>query len=110
MLIAFVLVPLNLAYGSSYDRAACNGLDKGVHGTLPVASQAACEGGYAGLFDLSGNLWEWEDSCDNQADASLLCHSRGGSYLNADSELACNSVSDDRPDLVASIGIRCCAE
>src|SRR5262249_40663852 len=51
-------------YGDTYDPRACNGLEYGA-GTgpqLPVGSLSSCTGGFAGLFDMSGNVSEWEDS------------------------------------------------
>ena len=48
-------------YGGSFTPGQYNGgTDSGV--TEPVHDRATCEGGYAGVFDLSGNAREWEDS------------------------------------------------
>src|SRR5207237_731201 len=49
-------------YGNIYDGNACNGSDntrggKGAH-ALAVGSLRSCEGAAAGLFDMSGNVWE----------------------------------------------------
>jgi formylglycine-generating enzyme required for sulfatase activity len=56
---------------------------------LPVASVPSCEGGYAGLFDMVGNVAEFIDSClppDPGCPADLgghqcdLCVLVGGSF------------------------------
>lgn len=40
-----------------------------------VATRVACSGPYSGLFDMSGNAEEWEDSCAAQGDG---CRVRSG--------------------------------
>jgi formylglycine-generating enzyme required for sulfatase activity len=64
-------------YDGTYRPEACNGFNgpNGCHhdpgvpaGTCalaPVGSYSQCQGvrGFAGVFDLSGNAFEWEDSC-----------------------------------------------
>lgn len=93
-------------YGGTYDAAACNGMDAEHDGTVEVASLPGCEGGYAGLFDMSGNVYEWTDACADGA-----CLIRGGSYDKPADDMACNGShtmdgpSGHREDL----GVRCCA-
>src|SRR5262249_49659164 len=50
-------------YGSQYEPTACNGPDLDAGAPLPVKSSPHCEGGYSGLFDMSGNVAEWIDAC-----------------------------------------------
>ena len=61
-------------------------------GTLvPVASLPGCQGGYPGVFDMSGNVEEVEDSCDDAG----TCYSRGGSFVDdpALAETRCDNLS-----------------
>lgn len=98
-------------YGNTYDPEACNGHARdGGSGPVPVGSLRTCEGGYAGVFDLSGNLWEWEDGCtDGGPDGT--CVVRGGSYA-AVNQGACNTTSSVRRDRGSAndITIRCCSD
>ena len=67
-------------YGDSYDGSACNGVDHTPSGVANVGSVASCVGGYSQLRDMSGNVREFEDACD-ESDAgpkSGVCHARGG--------------------------------
>jgi formylglycine-generating enzyme required for sulfatase activity len=94
-------------YGNSYDPAACNG--EGSTGTIVSGSKTTCEGGYPGLFDMSGNVGEWEDACDTATPRH--CRVRGGSFgASTSTDLACNA---DRTELETSyfpnVGFRCCA-
>jgi formylglycine-generating enzyme required for sulfatase activity len=54
-------------YGDIYEPKTCNGWDASFsHTTVEVATLASCQPstpGYAGVYDLSGNVTEWEDSC-----------------------------------------------
>jgi hypothetical protein len=106
--------PGRYPYGFLYDAGACNGADKGVNIALPVGSLATCEGSFPGLFDMSGNVEEFEDCCSTTADASISqCRVRGGSYTDpGENFVRCdwNSyfldvVSDDEVT-----GFRCCKD
>ena len=49
-----------------------------------MGTVSKCVGGYAGVFDLSGNVFELEDSCNSlDAGATAKGVSRGGSYASA---------------------------
>jgi formylglycine-generating enzyme len=100
-------------YGSTYQEQTCNGHDHGVGVTVAVGSLSGCESsvtGYTGVYDLSGNLWEWEDSCDTNTGNSDICRIRGGSFdLNGD-ELRCDHGNDSYGyTAVSDLGFRCCA-
>jgi formylglycine-generating enzyme required for sulfatase activity len=105
-------------YGDSFQIDACIGVDSPQTRAAPVPT-ASCQGGYEGVYDMSGNLAEWEDSCSASAGASDLCANRGGSYLSSDTafpSLRCNSNLSGNPKSKTSrrdlrsqeVGFRCC--
>lgn len=94
-------------YGNTYDGVTCNGADLGQAEKIP-AGEVTCQGSYPGLFDMSGNVWEWEDACQNDTSASL-CRIRGGSYLNGAPNLRCDTDSSaSRLEGHPTVGFRCC--
>ena len=109
------------AQGDTYDGTACVGADHGADRPTAVPT-ASCQGGYDGVFDLSGNVSEWENSCAASSSFSDQCLYRGGSYLDLDTgtspTLLCNSGSATTPKSVSKarstrskeIGFRCCAD
>jgi sulfatase modifying factor 1 len=107
---------LKYPYGASYDAAVCNGLDTWggdpiVAKSMPAGSESACVGGYPGLYDMSGNLWEWENSCSGKVGETDTCHARGGSFWSTGNVMRCNFSSDrNRSNVARNIGFRCCAD
>ena len=96
-------------YGNNYDGSACNGADFG-RGTLAPAGTPTCEGGFPGLFDMSGNAWEWEHACDGALGQSDKCRLRSGEWTNPSGFLRCDygGFYIGRDFATQSIGIRCC--
>jgi len=103
-------------YGPSPLPEACNG---GEHSGMPraivaVGTTPGCEGGFPGIFDLLGNVHEWEDACypfTGTGTRADKCWFRGGSYHDLDN--SCTTafeVSRDYVDYLCDIGFRCCAD
>jgi formylglycine-generating enzyme len=112
-------------YGPTYVATTCIGSDfegdpnpasKGAPEN--VASATDCVGGYAGLHDMSGNVWEWENSCQPPQPAQMpqndQCHDRGGSFWETDrTQLTCTAAGPaghTRSYQNKNIGFRCCAD
>ena len=111
-------------YGDTYQSQYCNGIDYGSISTVATASLANCVGGYTGLYDMSGNVSEWENACDDTGAADDQCLHRGGDLFDADvlggtgRTLSCNSsaAGDATPSPATErrdtrhryIGFRCC--
>lgn len=97
-------------YGDTYQPDTCDGRDYGVNDLIAVATATGCEGGYPGLYDMSGNAREWEASCEADSGADDLCHVRGGSFKQEWSALACgDEYSLQRNDADSRTGFRCCS-
>lgn len=115
---------LRYPYGGIQQPTACNTGENDAGRTLPVASKPACAGGFAGVNDMIGNVWEWFDGpCvppDAGGDAAAAdsgpqkeeCIVKGGSYAITGSNLGCASdgrgAARDRRAL--DVGIRCCSD
>jgi formylglycine-generating enzyme len=105
-------------YGNTYAPEGCvtkDYYDGGTGTTLEVGSLSSCEGGYPGLLDMNGNVWEWEDSCSevDGGDAAVTpCRRRGGAFddtLSCARCATCGSATRARNSRSAALGIRCCA-
>jgi formylglycine-generating enzyme required for sulfatase activity len=98
-------------YGNTYDGQACNGEAYGAGATVSVGTLPTCQS-YAGIFDLSGNVVEWEDSCDFHVGSDDFCRSRGGSFAAASAApLRCDHSNSARRNFVYDKqGFRCCAD
>jgi formylglycine-generating enzyme len=111
-------------YAGGYQAEACVDLYCPVAFPLETGSTPTCEGGYAHVLDLSGNVSEWEDSCSASTGGSDLCVHRGGSFLDADDtspSVRCDSADANHPETLApaqrerqsrsrTVGFRCCWE
>jgi formylglycine-generating enzyme required for sulfatase activity len=98
-------------YGATFDPNACWG--PGQHKADYVARHPGCQGGFQGIFDMSGNVWEWTDTCDPPASNNDFCRTMGGAFDAAGGdELACsiNYRNWSRTTSAANIGFRCCLD
>lgn len=82
-----------------------------------VKSRANCHSpspGYQSVFDMSGNVAEWEDSCEKSAqagDANDACRTRGGSIKDERDDTQCAAVPASalvRGTVSPTVGFRCC--
>jgi hypothetical protein len=99
-------------YGDVYDANACNDVDysgPANSAPAPVASTTGCIGGYAGLYDMSGNVTELEDSCDGATGSNDRCRVRGGAAGANEGRCDDSSMVTQRGDNGIS-GFRCCAD
>ena len=101
-------------YGNTYSPTLCNG--EGYDAGQTVPSVATCQGGYPGAFDMSGNVFEWEDSCAPAVNGGTLsgatdyCHTRGGAFDQNSTTLRCDDGTlFSRQSQGADIGFRCCS-
>ncbi len=97
------------AYGNTFDGPTCNVSDGG---RAPVGSFPNCVGGYPSLFDMTGNVAEWTDSCSHEAGADAatdFCRMRGGSYESAATSTCKRDGGDVRSATLEKVGFRCCA-
>jgi sulfatase modifying factor 1 len=115
--------PYGATNNDTYDGGACIGGDSTAIRPTAVPT-TSCQGGYDGLFDMSGNVSEWEDSCTGNTGLTDQCLYRGGSYLDFNTtegtapSLQCNSgngataksVSKARSTRDKEIGFRCCLD
>ncbi|MBI5534458.1 MAG: SUMF1/EgtB/PvdO family nonheme iron enzyme [Deltaproteobacteria bacterium] len=93
-------------YGAGYVAGTCT---DSASASSAVGSKAACEGGFPGIFDMSGNVSEWEYSC-NGTNVNSRCRLRGGSYADTGAAVACAAAADDkRLTRSPTIGLRCCS-
>jgi formylglycine-generating enzyme required for sulfatase activity len=84
-----------------------------INTTVPVGSMPSCQSsvaGYAGIFDIIGNLWEWEDNCQAKAGASDLCYPRGISFRMGAAAPTCDYyIYQNRNQSDPETGFRCCS-
>jgi formylglycine-generating enzyme len=100
-------------YGNVFEPEPCNDGRRWdwAEGDWPT-TQESCEGGFPGLFDMSGNAQEWENGCAEPPDPTwpvwqegdLLCRVRSRPGLEDD--MRCNS--DYLSPRAYYAGIRCC--
>jgi formylglycine-generating enzyme required for sulfatase activity len=99
-------------YGNTYSRTTCGGGGAGAGSDIgPVQVRPGCVGGYPGIYDMSGSVWEWNDVCED-ATPGGSCHVYGGAFDSLMStELACKGERNwTRTAGAGNIGIRCCED
>ena len=94
-------------YGDSPESGRCNGAEReDGSGVVPTGSFLECEGGFPGLFDMSGNVAEWTSGC-----AGFECDVLGGSFIESSESNSClteSATSSFYSD--SAIGFRCCLD
>jgi sulfatase modifying factor 1 len=92
-------------YGNTFDATACSNAM-----LSRVDSFPGCVGAYPGVSDMSGNVWEWTDTCAS-SDPTAFCDALGGAFDSQTSELTCVSERNwTRTSGAGNIGIRCCLD
>lgn len=89
------------------------------NGNFTAYEHVDCQGGVGGVYQMRGNVAEWENSCEsNEPDAE--CQLRGGSYAaeNDQTLLRCSAKrslqrvpplpAPGEVDPLADVGFRCC--
>jgi formylglycine-generating enzyme required for sulfatase activity len=98
-------------YGNTYSATACNGYGYGGGAPIAVGSEAGgCVGGYGGIHDMSGNVLEWEDSCDGTTGQNDTCLLRGGDPFSSAIVLSCGVAAGDSRSGKYHLGFRCCGD
>ena len=102
-------------YGTTVQPTTCNTEapdGSASPGVVPVGSLAACVGGLPGLYDMSGNVEEWIDSCEGDGGSPKdICHEGGDCFNYASTGIGrCDGNDTDERDFTGTdVGIRCCA-
>jgi formylglycine-generating enzyme required for sulfatase activity len=98
-------------YGTSYDARRCNGVDNVPPQLFEVKWFKDCQGHEPGLFDMSGNVYEWIDVCESVTGASDSCRTAGGAFNSPSYELACDFRAVlPRNNTTPNVGFRCCTD
>ena len=113
------------SYGDNFNPDACplRLEGGGFVSTAPAGSTSSCEGGYPGLFDLSGSLWEWTNACSVTANARAclamggaatvlpdqIAQAEGAGRCSLDSTILLDTLTPSEVDW-PEIGARCCAD
>lgn len=95
-------------YGNIYEPRTCNGNNLwdggGTEAAMPTGSMVGCQGGYTGLFDMSGNVREWVSTRIDGGYPVL-----GGAYLSGPVGLMCdNTYGSGQGSVNDGMGFRCC--
>jgi sulfatase modifying factor 1 len=98
-------------YGLTFQDWACATADNPTtSGVSHVRGNWGCQGGFDELWDMSGNVAEWEDSCNGEG-AIAKCRLRGGTAASLGEATRCQTdVSAFRSETEDQWGIRCCAD
>jgi RNA polymerase sigma-70 factor, ECF subfamily len=107
-------------YGNEYVPGLCNAraYPEPPRALQPVGSFSGCQSsvpGFEGVFDLSGNVWEWVDNCSFNADGTVSgCRPRGGSTAGGDNGTSGADCNANNPVTFVpptwTNGFRCCSQ
>jgi hypothetical protein len=96
----------NYPYPGGYMLGRC--VDRQYQAPRQVGATTGCVGGYTGIFDMSGNVDEWENQCATGFGGDQ-CGARGGNYNDQGNVLTCASVvTRNRTFRSSTVGFRCC--
>ena len=110
---------LRYPYGGIQVPTACNTGENDAGRTVVVKSKTGCQGGFPGVYDMVGNLWEWFDGPCPPPDGGLDagpekagCLLKGGSYAVTGMNLGCstNGLGATRDTRSTEVGFRCCSD
>lgn len=104
---------LKYPYGPAYQAGHCNDAFASTK-PVPVATNAGCEGGYSGVFDMSGNVSEWLDcGCEFEGTdpTTTKVYIGGGAYHATGDDLDCTpNNTTPMGGFRKDVGVRCCYE
>jgi formylglycine-generating enzyme required for sulfatase activity len=108
---------VKFTYGNTYQGNYCNMDLFGAPSSIQVGTAPACHGAslpYSYLYDMNGNVAEWQSACNGTAGAADTCAARGGSWLSSNSPDPTRAgdcvaaPTSARSRRSSQIGFRCC--
>jgi len=102
-------------YGTTPSATACNGAERDAGTIVDVGSLTMCVGGVPGLFDMSGNVDEWDDGCSAATGKMDCCDTRGGGFHDIETPCGIGDTippscpGRTRSDAHGDVGFRCCS-
>ena len=100
-------IGLPYPYGNSYDERACNTGEMGLGRRVVVGTMLQCEGGFEGLFDMTGNVAEWINAYTIDTNYVVM----GGDYVTPGAKCSTfqeQAYTNSYPSAYDRIGFRCC--
>lgn len=102
-------------FGDDYELQVCYETLRDTWGTTVAGEFDECvspNSEYTGLYDMGGNVAEWEYSCDGVGPEGR-CRVRGGSFQHEGNGIRCDAgrtLTFPRRGTSDAIGFRCCAD